>query len=182
MSIYIDQKQLLTEQDLPVNYWNLLDGTADFSGTRWNNLNNYTNDNWRSPIGNQSRQRRGNWLGLSQSINYQVNQVYTLSASVFIESNNSNGIIEIIGNGSLGRINQNTQEVCPLKTLIEGWKTIEYQFTVPETGNYNVRFESSDESVTIHWADLMLNKGSIALDWNYSINDLKTKMGGKALL
>lgn len=31
MSVYIDQLKLLTNHDLPTSYYNLLDGTADFS-------------------------------------------------------------------------------------------------------------------------------------------------------
>lgn len=178
MQIFVDKNKLLTSGDIPINYYNLYDGTADFSGENWANLDAYTNDNLVSNFGNQSRQRKGSWLGLSKPIHLNANQFYTLSASVFVDENSSSGFISFYGNDYQG--NNSLPGIAKLyfKDAPHSWVTVKQTFSVPKSGTYNVRFESNDDQVNIHWADLMLNKGSIALDWNYSLNDLRAKMGG----
>lgn len=178
MQIFVDKNKLLTSGDIPINYHNLYDGTADFSGENWTNLDAYTNDNLVSNFGNQSRQRKGAWLGLSKPMYLNANQFYTLSASVFVDENSSSGFIGFYGNDDQG--NNPLPGIAKLyfKDAPHSWVTVKQTFSVPKSGTYNVRFESNDDQVNIHWADLMLNKGSIALDWNYSLNDLRAKMGG----
>lgn len=179
MQIFVDKNKLLTSGDIPINYHNLYDGTADFSGENWTNLDAYTNDNWVSNFGNQSRQKKGSWLGLSKPMYLYANQFYTLSASVFVDENSSSGFIGFYGNDDQGN-NSLPSGIAKLyfKDAPHSWVTVKQTFSVPKSGTYNVRFESNDDQVNIHWADLMLNKGSIALDWNYSLNDLRAKMGG----
>ena len=99
MSIFIDKQELLTSSDIPKSYWNLFDGTADFSGKDWHFLNSYSNDPaLKSPNGNQSMQRKGNWEGLSKNIYLYSGRIYTISEAVFVDKNTSNGHIHIYGN------------------------------------------------------------------------------------
>ena len=174
------QEKLLATNDIPTSYYNLYDGTADFSGTSWTTLDQYTNDEWVSPFGNQSRQRKGAWFGLSQLKELKAGQIYTISASVFVDTNSSpDEFIGVYGDDSKGNIiSSNTKPLLYLKNAPVGWITIKHTFTVPKNSTYKVRFESNGDQVNIHWADLMLNKGAVALDWNYSLNDLRSRLGG----
>lgn len=174
------KQKVLTDSSVPISPYNLFDGTSDFSGTSWTNLDQYITDSRVSPFGNQSRQRKGAWWGLSQLKDLKVGQIYTISASVFVDTNSSSD--EFIGvygeDGKGNRISSNTKPLLYLKNLPADWITIKHTFTVPKNSTYKVRFESNSDQVNIHWADLMLNKGAVALDWNYSLNDLRSRLGG----
>lgn len=174
------KQKVLTDSSVPISPYNLFDGTADFSGTSWTNLDHYITDGWISPIGNQSRQRKGAWWGLSQLKSLNVGQIYTISASIFVDTNSSSDeFIGVYGDDSKGNIiSGNTKPLLYLKNLPASWITIKHTFTVPKDSTYKVRFESNSDQVNIHWADLMLNKGAVALDWNYSLNDLRSRLGG----
>lgn len=174
------KQKVLTDFNMPTSPYNLFDGTADFSGTSWTTLDQYTNDKLVSPFGNQSRQRKGAWMGLSQLKDLKVGQIYTISASVFVDTNSSSDkFIGVYGDNSKGNvISNNNKPLLYLKNAPVGWITIKHTFTVPKNSTYKVRFESNDDQVNIHWADLMLNKGAVALDWNYSLNDLRSRLGG----
>ena len=177
------KQKVLTDSSVPISPYNLFDGTSDFSGTSWTNLDQYTNDKWVSPFGNQSRQRKGAWGGLSQLKDLKVGQIYTISASVFVDTNSSSDeFIGVYGDDGKGNnISSNAKPLLYLKNLPADWITIKHTFTVPKNSTYKVRFESNSNQVNIHWADLMLNKGAVALDWNYSLNDLRSRLGwGKA--
>ena len=178
MSIFIDKQELLTSSDIPKSYWNLFDGTADFSGKDWHFLNSYSNDPaLKSPNGNQSMQRKGNWKGLSKNIYLYSGRIYTISEAVFVDKNTSNGHIHIYGK-NLGNSKKITNYDSPLpclKDIANRWVTIHFTFTVPQSETYYVRFESENDQVNIHWADLMLNEGSVPLNWNYSLNDIKSR-------
>ena len=179
------KQKVLTDYSVPISPYNLFDGTADFSGTSWTTLDQYTNDKWVSPFGNQSRQRKGAWLGLSQLKYLKAGPIYTISASVFVDANSSDDeFIGVYGDDSEGNIiSSNNKPLLYLKNAPVGWITIKHTFTVPKNSTYKVRFENNGDQVNIHWADLMLNKGAVALDWNYSLNDLRSRLGGgKALL
>lgn len=176
----VKKQKVLTDSSVPISPYNLFDGTSDFSGTSWTNLDQYTNDKLVSPFGNQSRQRKGAWWGLSQLKDLKVGQIYTISASVFVDTNSSSDkFIGVYGEDGKGnRISSNTKPLLYLKNLPADWITIKHTFTVPKNSTYEVRFESNSDQVNIHWADLMLNKGAVALDWNYSLNDLRSRLGG----
>ena len=184
MSIFIDKQELLTSSDIPKSYWNLFDGTADFSGKDWHFLNSYSNDPaLKSPNGNQSMQRKGDWEGLSKNIYLYSGRIYTISEAVFVDKNTSNGHIHIYGN-NLGNSKKITNYDSPLpclKDIANRWVTIHFTFTVPQSDTYYVRFESENDQVNIHWADLMLNEGSVPLNWNYSLNDIKSRLGGNEI-
>ena len=174
------KQKVLTDSSVPISPYNLFDGTSDFSGTSWTNLDQYITDSLVSPFGNQSRQRKGAWWGLSQLKDLKVGQIYTISASVFVDTNSSSDeFIGVYGEDGKGNIiSSNTKPLLYLKNLPAEWITIKHTFTVPKNSTYKVRFESNSDQVNIHWADLMLNKGAVALDWNYSLNDLRSRLGG----
>lgn len=169
---------------VPSSYWNMLDGTADFSGKNWRFLDSYTDDHWKSPNGNQCRQRKGNWNGLSKNIYLHTGKNYTISVAAFIDKNSSNDSIRIYGSNqdNSKTISYSSQRILSFKDAPNDWVRLHFTFTVPKNDTYYVRFESEDDQVNIHWADLMLNEGAVPLAWNYSLNDLKSHLGGKASL
>ena len=181
--IFINKQELLTSLNAPKSYWNMFDGTADFSGENWNYLDQYTNDHWKSPNGNQCRQRKGDWCGLSKNIPLYAGRAYTISVAVFADKNTSNGFIHIYGTNSdnVKTINTSGQCIISLKDISNRWVTIHSTFTAPQDDTYYVRFESEDNQVNVHWADLMLNEGIVPLDWNYSLNDIRSHLGGVKL-
>lgn len=181
--IFVNKQELLTSSNLPKSYWNMFDGTADFSGN-WHSIDQYTNSNWSSPAGNKCMQRKGNWNGLSKDIYLSGGKTYTISEAVFVDSNSSNGHINWYGSNldSSISISNRGLNIISLKDISNRWTTIHYTFTVPQNGTYYVRFESEDDQVNIYWADLMLNEGVVPLNWNYSLNDIRSHLGGKAPL
>jgi hypothetical protein len=178
MQIYGGGDKLLQRSDVPKSYWNMLDGTADFSGN-WRSLDQYTNSSWSSPAGNKCMQRKGNWNGLSKDIYLRAGKTYTISEAVFADSNSSSGHINWYGN-NLDKsivINYDGLNIISLKDISNRWATIHHTFTVSQSDTYYVRFESEDDQVNIYWADLMLNEGAVPLNWNYSLNDIKSLLG-----
>ena len=177
--LFLNQTRILTSADIPSSYWNMFDGTADFSGNHWHGLDLYTDSNWASPVGNKCMQRRGSWGGLSKDIYLWTGKTYTISASVFVESNSSNDHINCYG----GNLNNSTiisysgSNIISLKDISNRWATIHFTFTVPQNDTYYVRFESENDQINIYWADLMLNDGAVPLNWNYSLNDIKSHLG-----
>ncbi|NHL94363.1 hypothetical protein [Lactobacillus helveticus] len=177
MQFFCGGDKLLQRSDVPKSYWNMLDGTADFSGN-WHSLDQYTKSNWSSPAGNQCMQRKGNWSGLSKDI-YLHTGTYTMSEAVFADSNSSSGHINWYGNNSDNSkvIGYSGLNIVSLKDISNRWATIHFTFTVSQSDFYYVRFESEDDQVNIYWADLMLNEGAVPLNWNYSLNDIKSHLG-----
>ena len=176
--LFLNQTKILTSADIPSSYWNMFDGTADFSGKNWNSLEAYTDDSWKSPNGNQCRQRKGSRNGLSKNIYLYAGKNYTISVAAFVDRNSSNNHINIYGNNlDISQvISHSGQPILSLKDAPNDWITLHFTFTVPKNDIYYVRFESEDDQVNIHWADLMLNEGVVPLAWNYSLNDFKSKI------
>lgn len=173
------QEKLLTDSDIPTSYYNLYDGTANFSGD-WNWISLYSVSSLVSPLGHKALKRAGAWQGLSKTITLQPNQVYTLSCNVYIEASERADYIGFYGSVDNNKLSpENGKSVlATLQAPANQWTRISKTFTVPTSDPFMVRFEAMDGVTTIHWADLMLNKGAVALDWNYSLNDLRSRLGG----
>ena len=173
------QEKLLTDSDIPTSYYNLYDGTADFSGD-WNWISLYSASSLVSPLGHKALKRIGAWQGLSKKFTFQPNQVYTLSCSVYIEASEKADYIGLYGSADNKKVSLENEKsvLATLQAPSNQWVRISKSFTVPTSDPFMVRFEAMDGVTTIHWADLMLNKGAVALDWNYSLNDLRSRLGG----
>lgn len=172
------QYPIADQDDIPTSYYNLYDGTTDFSGD-WNRKDAYSPSSLASPVGNKALKRQGAWQGLCKKTKFQPNQVYTLSCDVYIEASEKADYIGFYGSATNALSPENGESVlATLQAPANQWVKISKSFTVPTSDLFEVRFEAMGGVTTIHWADLMLNKGSMALDWNYSLNDLRAKMGG----
>lgn len=180
MRIYLDKNKLLTTDDVPTSYYNLYDGTADFSGD-WNCINYYSASSLTSPLGHKALKKSGSWQGLSKSISMTKGQLYTLSCSLYIEKSPNKDTINLYGDNADRSIvikNNAMLVVSDTQQVMGKWIRIHASFISPISDIMLVRFETESNSALIHWADLMLNKGAVALDWNYSLSDLKSKLGG----
>lgn len=174
MSLYIDDLKISTQHDIPTNYWNLLDGTEDFKNAIYTYGGSIKNDE-TDPNGNKVFFKDSAWNFPSISYNIEPGQIYTFSYWVkFDKSVNGKMIMyendnyKIIDNGLLSdltKIKPNTwiKNAIVFKAL----KATSLQFGL-----------SSSVNVGTHVGSYMLSKGSIVLDWNYSLNDIKSKLGG----
>lgn len=151
--------------------WNLYTGSADFSerSRSWQQLFGWT-DTGEKIQGLTIRSFALNWRGLGQLIVLEPG-VYTLSA--FVESE---GLIYF--NGRPHNSFEDGDAVINIHSarigVIPEMKRISYTFEVVSGGVAYPRFESSENGLT-KIAGLMLNKGPIALPWNYAKEDLEDR-------
>lgn len=174
MSLYVDKIKIPTQHDIPTNYWNLLDGTADFKNAVFNFGGSIKNDE-TDPDGNKVFFKDSAWNFAAISCNIEPDQIYTFSywakfdksvsgKMIFYESDN----YKIIDNGlllDLTKIKPNTWIKNAI--IFKALKATSLQLGLSPTAN-----------VGTHVGSYMLNKGSMVLDWNYSLNDIKSKLGG----
>lgn len=174
MSLYIDNLKIPTQHDIPTNYWNLLDGTEDFKNAIYKFGGSIKNDE-TDPNSNKVFFKDSAWNFPSISYNIEPDQIYTFSYWVKFDKTTYGKMImyendnyKIIDNGLLSdltKIKPNTwiKNAIVFKAL----KATSLQFGLAPSAN-----------VGTHVGSYMLSKGSIVLDWNYSLNDIKSKLGG----
>lgn len=174
MSLYVDKIKIPTQHDIPTNYWNLLDGTADFKNAFFNSGGSIKNDE-TDPDGNKVFFKDSAWNFASISYNIEPGQIYTFSYwAKFDNSVNGTMILyesdnyKIIDNGLLSDL-----------TKIKPNTWIKNAIVFKALKATSLRFGLSPSvNVGTHVGSYMLSKGSIVLDWNYSLNDIKSKLGG----
>lgn len=155
---------------------NLLDGTADWSGT-WNG--DYHKDDWVDPEGNLAAANPGKG-GIDEiSMNRPVDLAqgyYTLSAWVWLKGSSGESTIDIIklvgGSGELKVINR-----VPSKVENEKWVRVSCTVQVTKPGTFNISFAPYPYNQKQHVGSFKLERGQKATAWVQSVNDYNTHSG-----
>lgn len=178
--IYFDGKKLATEDMIPTSPWNLYDGTKDFSGNKWVSLDTWTKSEDTAPDDFIAYKKSGNWQGLSQNISVKKGEVYTLSANLFLSNDISpTTVIHFFaGQNSDYSATDKDSVIVIDSTQKNQWIRKSITFTVQKDATIQPRFEKNEDQGTFSISKIMLNKGAIALDWSYSLNDLRNLGGG----
>ena len=157
---------------------NLLKGTADFSGTWFNNNGAWTDDNWRDSHNNRVRKRSGSaWNGLGQTV-YLAPGNYTFGLDMYLNFGNNDYLNIYAGDAQYGGTNGIVQ-------MIDGnyyshsnpqarWFRAICHFKVTKAGNVSIRPELNQSSGTVHVGSYKLEKGLLATPWTPAPSDNAT--------
>lgn len=172
MQIFGGGDKLLQRSDVPKSYWNLLDGTADFS-----KISNVVNEgekhsDVKTPTGNMSFHKTQAWNYPTLDYMIQKGKIYTFSFSVKFMTRMT-GAMTLYSNPGFSILRQ-TDIDMPNEPL-DTW--IRTSFTIKANINKKMSFGlSSSVDGDTYVGDYMLNEGVCPLDWNYSLNDLRSMM------
>ena len=160
----------MTVSDIPKSNWNLIDGSADFKNISNNTYSGSISDK-KTPYGNSSFRKDDAWNYPSLSADVVEGKTYTFSYSLLV-TKNVNGFFKMYDSDTLKILDNGFVSLndVPANTWIKA------QCSFIPIKNMTMQISlSSNKAVTCYVGDYMLNEGSIALDWNYSLNDLKSK-------
>lgn len=146
---------------------NLYRNTKTVSQGDWNNGNNWSVvklDN-----GFNAFSRTGTWMGLYQNVNYEIGQIYTLSAYVK-GSNGAKLNFYFNGGGSTQKTSfgGNEQYIAPSE-----WTRVWATFKVGGVDFGKPRFENPVDGGTLQLYAIKLEKGNKATDWSPSEQDME---------
>ena len=154
---------------------NLLDGTADWSGT-WNG--DYHKDGWTDPEGNPAVVNPGkgelNEISMSRTVNL-AQGYYTVSAWVWTQDATSSPVTITHSTDTVGEIDYSST----VSSKIENGKWVRASCTVNVTkaGTFSVAFMPYPYNVQQHVGSLKLERGKEATQWVPSANDYNTHSG-----
>lgn len=175
MVSYINGEKLLTEKDVPTSFWNLIDNSATF--TKYANLNQSTDEKIITPNGNKAMTKSTAWNFPSTEMNIVKGQTYTISFMARFASNSNLAVMKMYPaqNGEYEVIKDTAFSVHD--TIPNVWQKGYVVFRALKDTTITVGMSTSQD-VKTDFGDYMVNKGTYPLDWNYSLNDLKSKLGG----
>lgn len=155
---------------------NLLDGTADWSGT-WNG--NYHKDDSTDPEGNPSMVNSGKGEVDEISISRKVDlakRYYTLSAWVWVQDTNSVSHVSIITSAdTTGEIDDSTTTYSKVEN--KKWVRASCTVNVTKAGTFLITFMPYPYTKQQWVGSFKLEKGKEATQWVPSINDYNTYSG-----
>lgn len=146
---------------------NLYRNTKTVSQGDWNNGNNWSVvklDNGFSAFS-----RTGTWMGLFQNINYEIGQIYTLSA--YVKGSNGaklNFYFDGAGNTLKTSFGGNEQYIAPSE-----WTRVWVTFKAGGVDFGKPRFENPVDGGTLQLYAIKLEKGNKASDWSPSEQDME---------
>ena len=151
--------------ELEIGGTNLYKNTKTVSQGDWGNGNNWSVvklDN-----GFNAFSRTGTWMGLYQNINYEIGQIYTLSAYVK-GSNGAKLNFYFNGGGSTQKTSYggNEQYIVPSE-----WTRVWVTFKVGGSDFSKPRFENPIDGGTLQLYAIKLEKGNKASDWSPAPED-----------
>ncbi|WP_181990838.1 phage tail spike protein [Weissella confusa] len=165
--------------NLSVGGRNLLQGTRDFSGDNWLNLDTIwkkTNETYNGLIVVETT---SDWSGLSQY--YQVKQGETYTFSLFARYTSGAGTSKIyvglnseLENGHKAGRTDHAWIDCSVDV---NWKKFSVTFTAITDGYIKPRMErTSDNTNVLRVCGLMLEKGTLATDWTPAPEDIDSNI------
>lgn len=146
---------------------NLYRNTKTVSQGDWNNGNSWSVvklDNGFSAFS-----RTGTWMGLFQNINYEIGQIYTLSA--YVKGSNGaklNFYFNGAGNTLKTSFGGNEQYIAPSE-----WTRVWVTFKAGGVDFGKPRFENPVDGGTLQLYAIKLEKGNKASDWSPSEQDME---------
>lgn len=170
--LFLNQTRILTSADIPNSYWNLLDGTADFSNISNNTYEGNKDSDTKTPAGNISYHKHEAWNYPSYDYVIRKGKIYTFSFSVkFMEK--MTGKMTVYADSKFDVLRQADIDMPnePLDTWIRASYTIKSNID----GKIALGIASSVAG-DAYVGDYMLNEGAWPLAWNYSLNDFKSKI------
>lgn len=146
---------------------NLYRNTKTVSRGDWGNGNNWHVD--KLDNGFSAFSRTGTWMGLYQNIDYEIGQIYTLSAYVK-GSNGAKLNFYFNGGGSTQKTSYggNKQYIVPSE-----WTRVWVTFKVGGSDFSKPRFENPIDGGTLQLYAIKLEKGNKASDWSPSEQDME---------
>lgn len=170
--LFLNQTRILTSADIPSSYWNLLDGTADFSKISNTTYEGNKDSDTKTPAGNISYHKHQSWNYPAFDYMTQKGKIYTFSFSVKFMKKMS-GIMVVYSDPRFDILKQTDIDMPnePLNTWIRTSYTI--KSNVDEKLPFGI---SSSVAGDAYVGDYMLNEGAWPLAWNYSLNDFKSKI------
>lgn len=170
--LFLNQTRILTSADIPNSYWNLLDGTADFSKISNNVYDGEKHSDVKTPAGNMSFHKTQAWNYPTFDYMTQKGKIYTFSFSVKFMKKMS-GKMVVYSDPKFDILKQTDIDMPnePLDTWIRPSYTI--KSNVDEEISFGL---ASSVAGDTYVGDYMLNEGAWPLAWNYSLNDFKNKM------
>lgn len=165
MSIFVDDKQLLTPSDIQVPNPNLLSGTKDFSGD-WHKSSTavYNSDDFD---GFTSVTQKIQWNGTYQLCQFEAEEIYTYSA--FVKSISGNCQLTCYGGNIISWLENREFSIN------EDWKRYSVTFRATQSGKASVRFETDYTDTSFKIAGMKLERGNKATDWCPAYSDYATK-------
>lgn len=172
MQIFGGGDKLLQRSDVPKSYWNLLDGTADFSKISNDVIEGKKDFDVKTPADNMSLHKTKAWNYPTINCVVQKGKIYTFSFSVKFKKKMTGQMIVYQGpKYSILRQTDIDMPNEPLDTWIRTYYTI--KSNVDEEISFGL---SPSVDGDTYVGDYMLNEGVCPLDWNYSLNDLRSMM------
>ena len=162
---------------------NLLRGTRDFSGD-WLYVNDYWTKTGDTYNGLSVIETNGDWYGASQYYPVKQGETYTFSLFARYKSGTgSSGIYVLLNanpeNGFTQAQVDNLFSICSLDT---DWKKCSITFTVTTDGYIKPRMERTDNNTnTLQVCGYMLEKGTIAHDWQLAPEDIQSGLANGAV-
>lgn len=172
MQFFGGGEKLLQRSDVPKSYWNLLDGTADFSKINNAGIEGSIASDTKTPAGNISYHKNTAWNYPSFAYTVQKGKIYTFSFSVKFKKK-MNGAMAVYSDPKYSILRQTDIDMPnePLDTWIRTYYTL--QSNIDGQIQFGI---SSSVNGDVYVGDYMLNEGVCPLDWNYSLNDLRSMM------
>lgn len=173
MQIYGNGEKLLTDNDVPTNYWNLIDNSATF--LNFNNLNASYERQLTTPNGNKALTKDTAWNFPKFNLNITEGQIYTFSMMARFDSNSNYSIMKLYppAGGEYEPLKDTAFSVHNLTPNI--WHKDYVVFKALKNATVTISIANSQD-VRTDFGDYMVNKGTYPLDWNYSLNDLRSMM------
>lgn len=148
---------------------NLLTGTKNFDG--FSNVN--VQDNKLTPLGNKASHSQTVWIQANKYLNVDKNEIYTLSASIYIVKGSENQIVGICRNaqGNGGCDNNNSPAVIS-NFQLNTWLPIYMTFKGLWATNLAFDFEFTQGEADFYIGDYKLVKGDKPSAWSPAPQDI----------
>lgn len=155
---------------------NLLQGTRDFSGSKWLNLGTWTKTD-ETYNGLSALETTSDWSGASQYYQVKQGETYTFSLFARYTSGTGTSYIYILlnsdpENGFKQARADNEQLGCSLDT---NWKKYSITFTAKADGYIKPRMERTNANTNpLRVCGFMFEKGTVTHDWSPAPSDMAT--------
>lgn len=173
MDLYGNGEKLLTDNDVPTSYWNLIDNSATF--LNFDILSQSYDRHLTTPNGNRALTKDTAWNLPKFNLNITEGQIYTFSMMARFASNSNYSIMKLYppAGNEYEPLKDTAFSVHNLTPNI--WYKGYVVFKALKNATVNIGIANSQD-VRTDFGDYMVNKGTYPLDWNYSLNDLRSMM------
>lgn len=189
MQIFGGGYELARKGDIPMP--NLLEGSHDFSGNKWQQGGNTTivsTVNMTDPNGNKVALYNWAWNGITQSIYCSSGELVTIGSYLKLAEHNQDVYVFCTSQngGTSGfvkaTVGNQTLEKLPDNAIIQAnsenasnWQWCTATYSIAKSGTFWLRFESSDNSPQIYIGSPIVVKSDGIDHWYPNLNDFAYK-------